>query len=472
MPLVAVFVLFLLIFSVPGVAFAFANGENANVVLGQTAYTAGGAATTSTGLSLPTGTAFDSSGNLWVSDFANNRVLEYAPPFTVGEAASVVIGQTSFTSSAGATTQTGLNEPAGLAFDSAGNLWVVEYGNARVMEFTKPFSTGEAASVVIGQTTFTSSTSGLSQSQFFEPWAIAFDHSGNLWVSDHGNSRVLEFVPPFTDGMLASIVIGQTDFFSSLAQNTQGGLGDPFGIAFDASNNLYVADGWNRVMVFDSPFVTGELASIVIGQTSFTAHVGATSKGGLDQPEGLAFGPAGNLWVADLANDRVLEYKTPFSTGQLALLVVGQVNFVSNGFATTQSGLFEPYAVTIGPGGALWVADGANNRVLRFPAKLPTTTAVSCTPSSVTSGSPTTCTATVTDTGGGMAATPKGTVTFTSSLAGTFSSTTCTLSGSGTTSTCSVTFTPSSSGKAVITGSYAATGAFTASKGKFTVTVT
>jgi len=88
----------------------------------------------------PRGIAFDSSGNLWVSDWADNRVLMFKPPFTE---ASLVLGQSDFSGiyhNEGyyqtTPTNTGLNSPSYLAFDSSGNLWVSDSANNRVLEYT------------------------------------------------------------------------------------------------------------------------------------------------------------------------------------------------------------------------------------------------------------------------------------------------------------------------------------------------
>src|SRR5947208_912867 len=89
--------------------------------------------------------------------------------------------------------------------------------------------------------------------------------------------------------------------------------------------------------------------------------------------------------------------------------------------------------------------DGSSGTTVVTATKHPTTTSVSCTPASVPVGSPTSCTATVTDTTPGVATTPTGTVSFTNS-GGTFSAASCTLSGTGSSASCSVTFTPNASG--------------------------
>ncbi len=147
--------LFIFLFAFVPHAFAFSNGQAASLVIGQSSFTTMVSDVSVTGLSNPFAIAFDSGGNLWVADYGNNRVLEYTTPFSTDEAASLVIGQSSFTGTGSATTSTGLWGPDAVAFDSGGNLWVADYGNNRVLEYTTPFSTDEAASLVIGQSSFT-----------------------------------------------------------------------------------------------------------------------------------------------------------------------------------------------------------------------------------------------------------------------------------------------------------------------------
>src|SRR6202035_1675011 len=106
--------------------------------LGQPSFIANNIAATPTEENLPNALAFDNSGNLWVADQNNNRVLEYKAPFSTHEAATLVIGQPSFTSSGTATTSPGFSGPTGLAFDWSHNLWVVDLGNSRVLEYKTP----------------------------------------------------------------------------------------------------------------------------------------------------------------------------------------------------------------------------------------------------------------------------------------------------------------------------------------------
>lgn len=189
-------------------------------------------------------------------------------------------------------------DPADLALDGSGNLWVADSGDHRVLEFTPPFSTGMSASLELGFSASVGmnspSSSWFSQvdaTNFAFPSALAFDAQGDLWVADGGFSRVLEFVPPFTSGMAASLVIGQQDFawVGTTSQPTVNGLNEPGALAFDAHGDLIVADtDNNRVVIFVPPFSNGMNASVVLGARDMIGDL-------VNEPSGPC-SPAGNCW--------------------------------------------------------------------------------------------------------------------------------------------------------------------------------
>ena len=371
-------------------AVAFSNGQAASLVIGEPNLTAFNPGATPTGLIGPFALAFDSSQNLWVADQDGNRILEYKAPFPTGEAASLVIGQSSFTSSTNGATSTTLNVPTGLAFDSSGNLWVVDSSNNRILEYKAPFSTGEAASLVLGQSNFTGSASALTSTGLYNPYGIAFDSSGNLWVADLQNERVLEYTAPFSTGEAATLVIGEPNFTTANDDVSKKGLNAPDAVTFDSSGNLWVADG-HRVLEYTTPFSTHEAANLVIGQNTFTNSSTVTTSTGLDAPDALTFDSGQNLWVADTDNNRVLEYTAPLSTGQAASLVIGQPNFTSSAqipvLSPISTSLNHPQGIAFDSSGNLWVADWAASRVLEYTGSAVTTVSPSTTSS--TSSPPT-----------------------------------------------------------------------------------
>jgi len=317
-----------------------------------------------------------------VADDHNNRVLIYDAPFSTDESASMVLGQADFTHNAGSSLSASSIEPHAIAVDSSGNLYVVDWNTCRVLMFTPPFTNNMNASVVFGQANFTTTGCGTSASKFGTVLAIAVDGDGDLWVADDG-SRIVEFVPPFSNGMSATLVIGQANLTSEgcnqrLAAPTASTICVARGITFDSSSNLWVSDtDNNRVLEFKPPFSNGMAASLELGQpagaTAFTSN--AANNGGISastlyhtlQP---GFDAYGNLWVSDGDNSRVLEFKPPFSNGMAATLELGQPSgasaFTSSGGNLTQYGIGYPHGISFDSSGSIYVVDESYNRVMIF----------------------------------------------------------------------------------------------------------
>ncbi len=265
-------------------------------------------------LNNPLSVSFDNFGNMYVSDCSENRIMGFSASSLYGNNepdAFVVIGQADFTTGTSATTQSGLHINGGLtvyylcgkvAFDSNNNMYVADTLNNRIMIFLygSGFTNGMNASIVLGQTGFTTSTTGTTASAFNNPAYLIFDKAGNLYVSDNYNNRVQKFVPPFTTGMSATVSIT--------------GFDRPTGLAFDDMGNLLVADTVNsRILGFPpsalNATTTISSATIVLGQPNFTSVTRGLGIQALNYPQGLAINPAtGDLMCADLSNNRIVSW--------------------------------------------------------------------------------------------------------------------------------------------------------------------
>ena len=289
----------------------FTSGKEAMLVLGQDDFVSTNPALSATDLDQPYGLVFDRDGNMWVADTNNNRIVEYKTPFTNGEAVSLVIGYPSFDKGVYPTTAGSLAAPYGLTFDKSGNLWAVDYYNNRILEYVPPFKNQMNASLVIGQPDLTSNSDGTTANRLNLPSAVAFDEKGNLWVTDSLNNRVLEFSYPFSTDQSATLVVGQENFTTNLPGITGDSMNTPYGIIFDKSGNLWVTDGNNaRVLGYTPPFSNGMSASLVLGQANFGEMISGTSASLLAEPYDVKVDNSGNLWVADTDNNRVLEFAT------------------------------------------------------------------------------------------------------------------------------------------------------------------
>jgi sugar lactone lactonase YvrE len=289
------------------------------------------------------GLAVDSLGNLWMADVDNHRVLEFDRPFENGPVADRVLGQggsfTSRTCNLGGLSARSLCFPGAVALDAQGRLYVADLANHRVLLFEHPL-TDDAASKVFGQPGFTQGSCNQGRSRpgaatlclgeiesesnphFVGASSLAVDPQGNLYVADTENTRVLVYRDPVSSDAVADVVIGQDGFRQTLRGT--GARRFAFGwlaVAVGPSGELYVADpGNDRVLEFRNP-LRDTTADRVFGHADFTTGgfpypnyyylPPPPTAANLLEPMGVAVDAEGNLFVADTAYDRVLEYDRP-----------------------------------------------------------------------------------------------------------------------------------------------------------------
>ncbi|MDQ3075801.1 MAG: NHL repeat-containing protein [bacterium] len=296
----------------------------------------------------PRSLAYDATGNrLFVVDGGNNRVLVFdVDSITNGENAVNVLGQADFISSASALTQSGMNYPEGLEYDATGNrLFVSGQYPSRVLVFdVASITNGENAVNVLGQTNFTSSSYGNTQSTLVSANGMAYDSLNSLlFLAERDGNRVKVFdVTSITNGENAVNVLGQTTFTGSNSANTQSGLNGPSDVAYDSVNSrLFVSEsGGNRVKIFDVTSITnGENAVNVLGQADFISSASALTQSGMNYPTRITYDTTNNnLYVTDNGNNRVLVFNVKYIiNGESAINVLGQSDFISDSYEVSQS---------------------------------------------------------------------------------------------------------------------------------------
>lgn len=374
-----------LVFDVSSVS----NGQNAIYVLGQPNFTSTTANITQSGLGGPYGVEFATSTNkLYVAEYTNSRVMVYdASSLSNGMNASYVIGQSTFNTNTAATSQNGLKNPTGLAYDpGASRLFVSDYNNNRVMVFDVNTSTNNPNAVnVLGPANFTTGTGATTQSRLSVPNGLAFDAGNNrLYVVDNGNYRVVYHnVSSIANGQNATDGLGLQDGSGSYSWNAyirntspnNRGFVNPYGVSLDSSTHrLFVSDTRNnRVLVFDldaNDTIVDRVADYVLGQTDFNNAVPATTQNRLNFPIGLAYDPIGKrLFVGDMLNGRIMVYDLSggITDGQNASNVLGQLNFTTAGAGSGQNKFNALRGLAYDPlTHRLYVAEYSNNRVLVF----------------------------------------------------------------------------------------------------------
>lgn len=258
-------------------------------------------------LLLPAGLAFDSSQNLWVTNCSDFTLGTGAiAEFTAAQLANLgsnsapdpnttLLDDGSFTI---------LNCPWGAQFDAAGNLWITN----RLIPNLVSYSPAQLAvgGALTPNTTITSTS-------FSSPTSIAFDASANLWIVENQNQQVLAY-----KAATLATALGHSGQVNPDIIISSSSFGDPRAIVFDGSGNLWLSDATGKLLEFAAADLA--MSGTPTPKVTITATAVVTLDGialSLDFPEGLAFDPAGNLWVANLESDNAGSL-AEFTPAQLA----------------------------------------------------------------------------------------------------------------------------------------------------------
>jgi sugar lactone lactonase YvrE len=342
----------------------------ADRALGQVIFNFATPAAGAAGLKEPAGVAIAPSGRIFVVDYGNNRVLSWpnARAARTGAAADLVLGQPSFAATAAGSGLSQMNGPEAVAVDSAGRVYVADSANHRVLIFAGALSSGMAASQSFGAFVASLPSPPPLQNSFNYPRGMALDSRDNLYLVDEFHNRVLVYLAPATTNLTPD-----AQFLN---------LASPRGVAVDPADNVYIADSENdRVLGYAKPVATANYAADRTFGGSDGSHLnclGAVtindnpSQGSMSCPIDVAVDPAGRLYVADIFNHRVLMYDNPATGDNQPDAVFGQPGYASSqpnlGGGPATNTLNNPLGMDFDSDGGLYVADLNNHRVLIFDA--------------------------------------------------------------------------------------------------------
>jgi len=310
------------------------------------------------GLSEPTAIAIDAAGDIWVANY-NSSASEFGP---TGVALSPAAG---FTGG-------GLEESFGIVIDAAGHIWVCnEQSDGK-------FNSGLGSITELGADgSILSGADGFAGGGLNFPQALAVDATGNIWVTNYGDSTLSEFA---SDGSPLSPSSG----FAG------GGLSFPVGLAFTAGNLWVANQGANQISSFSttgsavSPTVGFQGGGLMVPQgiatdasghiwvsnyygdslSAFDSHGTALSPGGgyvgggLAAPGSIAVDGAGQIWVANFQGASLTELSGAGSP------VMGSALTSSQGLSSRE--IMQPFALAIDASGNVWVSNFGNDSLTKF----------------------------------------------------------------------------------------------------------
>ena len=311
------------------------------------------------------GPALDGAGNLYFADLYNYQVRKVT-------AATGIITTVAGTGAAGyngdniaATSAT--VAPESVAIDGAGNIYIADSGNNRIRKVTA--ATGLITTIAgTGTGGYNGDNIAATSAEVSNPYEIAVDGLGNVFISDTGNHRIREVSA--ATGIITTVAgTGTGGYSGDNGAATSAEIANPRGIAVDATDNLYIADyGNQRIRKVSN---TGIITTVAgNGSGGYNGDDIVATSAELNTPLGVAVDAAGDLYIADAGNNRVREVIA--ATGIITTVAGnGTGGFSGDNGSATSAELNGDHTLVLDNAGDIYVTDSGNQRIRKVTVTAP-----------------------------------------------------------------------------------------------------
>ncbi len=324
---------------------------------GAASYSGDGGAATAATFGGPNGIVFDKNNNLYIADIGNNRVRKITPGGIISTIAGN--GTAGFSGDGGAATAAMLSGPVSLAFDTSGNLYIGDFYNARIRRVS---TSGVITSVAGNGTTGYSGDGGAATAaKINSPRSIAFDAANNLYIGDQGNYRVRKVTT--STGIITTFAgTGTAGYYGDGGQATAALINYVYGITFDTTGNLYIADAANHIRKVNLSGVISTIAGDGIGYN--TGDGGQATAAGFNSPRAPIFDRSGNLYFADASASTIRKIAPSGIINSIA--GTGTSGFSGDNGAGNLAKLNTPSGLAFDTSGNLFISDLSNYRIRKL----------------------------------------------------------------------------------------------------------
>jgi trimeric autotransporter adhesin len=315
-------------------------------------YSGNGGPATAAQLNSPEAVAVDAAGNVYIADTANNVVRQISANGVINTIAGN--GTAGFGGDGGAATSAQLSAPQGLAVDASGNVYIADTANARVRKIS-----GGTISTVAGSGTqgYAGDGAAATSAQLNTPVGLAVDKSGNLYIADVDDSVVRRVS---AGGTITTVAGNGSQGYSGDTGPAIGAtLNGPEGVAVDAAGNLYICDTLNGVI--REVTASGTITTVAgNGIDGYSGDGGPATSAEFGSPVGVVVDVAGNLYIAD-SGARI---RKVFASGIVTTIAGSGVRgYSGDGGVATAATMNGAAGLAVDSAGDILIADAANNAV-------------------------------------------------------------------------------------------------------------
>ncbi len=354
---------------------AMATGPVANFISGQITTVAGNSAflfsgdggpATSASLFLPFGITLDGADNIYIADTYNERVrrVDHASGIIETIAGDGVAG---FAGDGGPGTAAHLNQPSSVALDAAGNVYIADTANDVVRVLTAGTGIITTIAGTAGKAGYSGDGELAIQAKLQSPNGLALDGLGNLYIADTANNVVRGV--NLSSGIITTFAgTGVAGYSGNGKLATAATLNAPWGLAFDASGNLDIADQNNDVI--RQVNASGVISTIAgSGSPGYSGDTYQATLARLNKPSSITFDAAGNLYIADSGNNRIRKVNP---VTKIITTIAGDNSTIlqGDGYPATLSALYGPYGIALDGNADIFVADVFHNRIREVPSNI------------------------------------------------------------------------------------------------------
>ena len=320
-------------------------------------YNGDGIAATASWLNYPADVVTDATGNIYVADRDNNRIRKINTSGIISTIAGT--GVSGYSGDGGDATAAKLNNPKGVAVDILGNVYIADNGNHRV----RIINTSGIISTIAGTGTAGYNGDGgvATLAQLNSPTDVVIDTAGNIYIADEVNNRIRKITYPGIISTLAGD--GTGGFGGDGGAATSANLNLPYGITLDNMGNLYIADLFNnRVRKINTSGIINTIAGI--DTAGFSGDGGPATNAKLNCPLGVATDTLGNVFISDNSNHSIRKVN---SAGIISTIAGRDtLGFSGDGGAPTAAKLNLPNGIYVDAASNVFIADLGNNRIRKI----------------------------------------------------------------------------------------------------------